>query len=58
MAQLGRIVRVGFVPDVPGIYLHKRFKDDSGHPFYQSIYKGAEKVDKELADHKDTCIIK
>jgi hypothetical protein len=57
MAELGRIVKVGFVEDVPFLYFHKRFKG-SGHPFYDAVYKKAAKVDKELADHMDTCIIK
>ena len=26
MAQIGRIVKVGFVKDVPGLYFHKRFQ--------------------------------
>jgi len=57
MAQLGRIVRVGFVSDVPGLYFHKKFKD-SGHPFYESVYKEACKVDENLAEYMDTCIAK
>jgi hypothetical protein len=57
MAELGRIVRLGFVEDVPGLYFHKRFKG-SGHPFYEAVYKKAARVNKDLADHMDTCIIK
>jgi len=57
MAEMGRIVKVGFVSDVDGLYFHKRFKD-SGHPFYDAVYRKAAKIDKELADHMDTCIIK
>jgi len=57
MAEIGRIVRVGFVPDVPLLYFHKRFKG-SGHPFYEAVYEKAAKVDKQFADHIDTCIIK
>ena len=57
MAEVGRIVKVGFVSDVPGLYFHKRFKD-SGHPFYESVYHKAAKINKKLADNMDTCIIK
>jgi len=57
MAELGRIVRVGFVPDVPGLYFHKRFKG-SGHPFYDAVYEKAAKVNRKFADNMDTCIIK
>lgn len=57
MAQLGRIVRVGFVSDVPGLYFHKNFKD-SGNPFYEGVSKEACKVDANLAEYMDTCIAK
>mmetsp|Transcript_22443 Transcript_22443/g.35218 ORF Transcript_22443/g.35218 Transcript_22443/m.35218 type:complete len:509 (+) Transcript_22443:65-1591(+) len=57
MAEVGRIVKVGFVSDVPGLYFHKRFKG-SGHPFYDAVYRKAAKVNKKLADNMDTCIIK
>lgn len=55
MAELGRIVRVGFVEDIPGFYFHKRF-GGSGHPFYESIYTKAARINKKFADHMDTCI--
>lgn len=57
MAELGRIVRVGFVEDVPFLYFEKRFKDSS-HSFYKRVYQKAAKIDKDLADNMDTCIIK
>ena len=57
MAELGRIVRVGFVQDVPFLYFNKRFKG-STHPFYKTVYEKAAKIDKNLADHMDTCIVK
>ena len=57
MAEIGRIVRVGFVPDLPLLYFHKRFKN-SGHPFYDAVYEKAAKVNKKLADNMDTCIVK
>jgi len=57
MAEIGRIVKMGFVKDVPGLYFHKRFKG-SGHPFYDSVYAKAAKVNKKFADNMDTCIIK
>mmetsp|Transcript_3159 Transcript_3159/g.4682 ORF Transcript_3159/g.4682 Transcript_3159/m.4682 type:complete len:307 (-) Transcript_3159:797-1717(-) len=57
MAEIGRIVKVGFVKDVPFLYFHKRFKG-SGHPFYDSVYEKAAKINKKFADNMDTCIIK
>ncbi|CAJ1950906.1 unnamed protein product [Cylindrotheca closterium] len=57
MAEVGRVVKAGFVSDVPGLYFHKRFKG-SGHPFYETVYAKAAKINKKLADHMDTCIIK
>eukprot|EP00594_Rhizosolenia_setigera_P006208 CAMPEP_0178939640 /NCGR_PEP_ID=MMETSP0789-20121207/335_1 /TAXON_ID=3005 /ORGANISM="Rhizosolenia setigera, Strain CCMP 1694" /LENGTH=365 /DNA_ID=CAMNT_0020618529 /DNA_START=561 /DNA_END=1659 /DNA_ORIENTATION=+ len=57
MAEIGRVVKVGFVSDLPFIMFSKRFKDH-GHPFYESVYKKAAKFDKLLADTMDTCIIK
>ncbi len=55
MAELGRIVRVGFVPEVPGYYFHRRFKG-SGHPFYEAVYAKAVRINKKFADNMDTCI--
>ena len=57
MAEVGWIVKVGFVQDVPGLLFEKRFKG-SKHPFYESGYRKAEKIDKYMADNMDTCIIK
>ena len=57
MAEMGQVVKVGFVSDVDGLYFHKRFKG-SGHPFYEAVYAKAAKIDRELADNMDTCIIK
>jgi len=57
MAELSRIVRVGFMEDLPGLSFHKRFKG-SKHPFYKSVYEKAAKIDKKYADEMDTCIIK
>ena len=55
MAELGRIVRVGFVPEVPGYCFHRYFKG-SGHPFYESVYSKAAKINKRFADQMETCI--
>ena len=57
MAEMGRIVRAEFIPDIPGLYFPRRFKG-SGHPFYESVYAKAAKVDKRFADQMDTCICK
>ena len=56
MAELGRIVRVGFVQDVPFIFTSV-IRDRVIH-FYDAVYAKVAKIDKELADHMDTCIIK
>ena len=55
MAELGRIVKVGFVPEVPGYYFHHKFHG-SGHPFYEAVYQKAAKINKKMADNMDTCI--
>jgi len=57
MAELGRVVKVGFVSDIPGLYFHKRYKG-SGHPFYEAVYRKAAKINNKFADVMDTCIIK
>lgn len=57
MAQVGRVVKVGFVSDIPGLLFHRRYKG-SGHPFYEKIYERAATINLRLADHMDTCIVK
>ena len=57
MAEIGRIVRVAFVNDLWGLAFHRSFHN-SGHPFYEAVYNKAAKIDKDLADKMDTCIIK
>ena len=55
MAEIGRVVRVGFVPQVPGYYFNRFFKG-SGHPFFEAVYAKASKVNKHMADCLETCI--
>ena len=57
MAQMGRVVKVGFIKDLPGLYFHKRFKG-ANHPFYSGFYAKAARIDKKYADVMDTCIVK
>ncbi|KAL7547262.1 hypothetical protein ACHAWF_010586 [Thalassiosira exigua] len=57
MAEMGQVVKAGFVSDLDGLYFHKRFKN-SGHPFYDSVYEKAAKIDMLFADNMDTCIVK
>jgi len=57
LAEAGRFVRAGFVDDLPGVCWPRRFKRAT-HPFYRSIYKQAARIDRRLADHMDTAIIK
>jgi hypothetical protein len=55
MAELGRIVKVGFVPEVEGYYFHRKWKG-SGHPFYEAVYRKLVKINRKMADAMDTCI--
>lgn len=57
MAEITRLVRVGFVEDLPAISFPYRYKNIS-HPFYQEVYKAAYTLDHTLADEMDACIIK
>ena len=57
MAELGRVVRVGFVDDLPYLMFNKNYHN-SPDKFYQQVYQGAAKLNKRLADHMDCCIIK
>ena len=57
MAEMVRLIRSGFVADIPGVYFEKRFKG-SKHPFYLAFYQKAAKVNQDFADHMDTCIVK
>ena len=50
MAEIGRIMKVGFVTDVPCLYFHKRFRG-SRHPFYESVYKKCAKFNKDFTDN-------
>lgn len=58
MAEVGRVVKVGFVSDVPGLYFQNRFKGISGHNSLCSVYCNAAKINKTFADNMDSCIIK
>ena len=57
MAEIGRIVRVGFVQDLHGLIFHRKFKD-TRLTFYQNVYEKASRIDVEYANEMDTCIIK
>ena len=57
MAEIGRIVKGGFLQDVPFLYFHRKFKG-SGHPFYDAVYSKCAKVNNDFAHNMDTCIIK
>jgi len=57
IAEFGRFVKVGFVSDLPGLFFEKRFKD-APHPFYQSVYRHALRINRKLANHMDTCVVK
>jgi len=56
-AQVARILRATSVDDPSFLTLNRRFRG-SKHPFYQKVYERAAKIDKELADQMDTCIVK
>ena len=57
MTELCRFIRVGFVPDLPGLLFNMHYKD-APHPFYQEVYQHAARVDKRLADCMEACIVK
>mmetsp|Transcript_45839 Transcript_45839/g.143393 ORF Transcript_45839/g.143393 Transcript_45839/m.143393 type:complete len:186 (-) Transcript_45839:65-622(-) len=57
MAEVSRLVRVGFVPEPPLQLFRKRMRDAPG-PFYRTVYAHAARIDKRLADHMDACIAK
>jgi len=57
MAEMSRVIRVSFSSEIDGLYFHKSFKG-SGHPFYDSVYRKAARINKDLADHMDTCIVR
>ncbi|KAL7540989.1 hypothetical protein ACHAXR_011205 [Thalassiosira sp. AJA248-18] len=57
MAEIGRVIRAAFTDDLACLAFHKSFRN-SGHPFYEAVYKKAAGVNKLYADQMDTCIIK
>jgi len=58
MAEMGRIVRVGFVSNLPGLLFHRRFKG-SKHPFcHEKVHEYAATIHEDLVDNMDSCIIK
>jgi hypothetical protein len=57
MAELMRHVRVGFVPDLPGLLFNQRYKHLS-HPLYQNVYNYAAFVNPWFADRMDAAIVK
>ena len=57
MEEWCRFVRCGFTDDLPGIIFKHKFKD-APHPFFNAVYDFAHKLDPELADGMDCCIIK
>lgn len=57
MAEMGRLVRSGFVDDIPFLLFRKNYSN-SPDKFYQQVYAYAANINKRLADHMDCCIIK
>merc|ERR1712187_88238 len=57
MAELMRHVRVGFVPDLPGLTFNTRYKH-MNHAFHRKIYNYAASVNPWFADRMDAAIIK
>jgi len=57
MAQMSRVVKSGFTDDLPGLSFTTLFKD-AKHPFYFEFYQYAAKVDINLANLMDVCIVK
>jgi len=56
-AELCRIVRAGFVPDIPFLTWSHRFYN-AKHPLFNQLYSYAAEIDKRMADAMDCCIIK
>ena len=57
MAELMRLVRAGFVQDLPGLIFSHRYKNIE-HAFHRKVYLYAVKLDPWLADRMDACILK
>jgi len=57
MAELMRHVRVGFVPELPGLIFDHRYKH-MPHPLYQNVYAYAHKINPWFAERMDACIVK
>ena len=57
MAEMGRLVRVGFVPALPCLLFKSRYRH-SPHPFYHEIYRKAAKLNRRFADEMDACIVR
>jgi hypothetical protein len=57
MAEFGRIVRVGFVEDIPMLTFNKNMRT-APHKFYKDFYAHAARINRKMADHMDTCIVK
>jgi len=57
MAELMRHVRVGFVPELPGLAFNHRYKH-MAHPLFRSVHAYAKRVNPWFADRMDACIVK
>ena len=57
LGECNRIILSCFNDDLPFLYFNKNFRG-SGHPFFEAVYRKAAKVNKDLADNLDTCIVK
>lgn len=58
MADVGRLVRSGFVQDVPLVMFNRRFRDAAPDTFFAKVYNHAVRINQFLADQMDMCIIK
>lgn len=57
VAELGQIIRVGFVEDIPMLFFSRKCRN-SPHEFYRKLYQFGMKINPRLAREMDTAIIK
>jgi hypothetical protein len=58
MEMLGRVVRAGFVDNLPGLVFNVRCRDAPAGSFFARVYTVACSIDQTLADFMDCAIVK
>lgn len=57
LVDIGRLIRNGFMEDLPGVIFARKYKDVK-LPFYEQVYRDAVLIDERLANEMDAFIIK